>query len=460
MPLAVVLGVLIQRGAGAVIAGAVAAGGLGLWAAQAEPSLLVSAVLLLRPVIDVAAGTDFLTVASLQRAESTQTLNATSFLGFGVIVLCPLQVLNATRWRLTMTPLRVPLPLAIYTALIAWAAVTVLFAEQTIISLADLLRIVSIWCVAVLTWRACRATGGLQAIWRAMVLSAVIPSLTAVQQFLSGTGGLADASGEAEVNRALGTVSHPNPFGHYLVLTLLATWGLIAVEKRWRRRVPWLALALPQAIALFATFTRGAWVAGVVAAMVLLYFSGVKRAALWLIAGAIIIAILYALGGEAVQTRLGSLESSDPNQNTALGRLLIWEDIASFLFQGYRPITGVGIGSVSVVADRILEVPVISHNDYLRVLLELGVIGLVMWIGLFAASAVGMIERIAATRRDPTARAAAIVGLAALAAYFTGGWVENLFTNTLFQWCWWPLILAPLVMPSAGAAPPATGRTP
>jgi O-antigen ligase len=182
--------------------------------------------------------------------------------------------------------------------------------------------------------------------------------------------------------------------------------------------------------------------------VVLLYLAGVRRAAVGLVVVVVVIALLLALGGEAVWTRLGSLESSDPNQNTALGRLLLWEDIASFVFHGLRPVTGVGIGSVSVVADRILEVPVISHNDHLRVLLELGAIGLVMWLGLFVATSVALIRRISATRDDVVARTAAVVGLAALAAHFTGAWVENLFTNTLFQWYWWPLIIAPLVVPS------------
>lgn len=443
-----VTGIVAQRAPPALVMGVIAGVGLAVWAVCAEPIAVLTALLLLRPVVDVVAGTDFVTVASLSRVGTDEALNAAGILGLGVIALCPFHLWRpSTRgWgHRTPGPSPLPGPAAAFGVLVAWAAVTLPFAEDRTLAATNLLRVMSVICFALLVWRACASVDGWRALCRAMALSAAVPTLVAFQQLATGTGGLIDTTGTTEVNRAVGTLGNPNPFAHYLVLTLLATCALLDGTRGWRRWL-WLGLAGLQAIALGATFTRGAWLAAAVALAVLLLTGGLRHAWRWLLIVSVVFGVLLLLNADTLDARFANLDSSNLETNSAASRLAIWQSMLAFLATSSRIVTGFGVGSVTAIADRYLQLPLVTHNDYLRVLVELGAVGLLIWVGVFVAAAVGLTARLRAARGHTKERLAAAIGLAALAAYFTGGWVENLFTLTSFQWYWWVLILAPLAI--------------
>jgi O-antigen ligase len=97
------------------------------------------------------------------------------------------------------------------------------------------------------------------------------------------------------------------------------------------------------------------------------------------------------------------------------------------------------------VAEHYGQITAGTHNDHLRVLLELGFVGLSLWLGLFASAARSFRKALRTSKYSSLSHLKALIGLAALIAYFVGGIFENLLTTTVYQWYWWSLLLPGLI---------------
>ena len=323
-----------------------------------------------------------------------------------------------------------------YLVFVFWALCTVAVADDRAIALAHSLRLVSIGCFALLVTTTVSDPRRARTVWRGIALSAVIPCLAAISQAIAGNGNLEATTG---INRVYGTFVHPNPFGHYLVLVLIATYIALLGERAavwvWTLR----AVLVLAAVSLALTFTRGAWLAGLLACVVLVAGTrGRKVIVPIILAGSLLVTLVANV--PAVASRFESLALTDPSANTALGREMIWTDRIGQAVD--RPVAGYGIGSANVVAERYGSVLAGTHNDYLRVVLETGLIGLVIWLAMFALVLIGI--RSIARNRLHVENADTLVpaALAAVVAYLIASLVENLLTTTAYQWYWWALILS------------------
>lgn len=200
------------------------------------------------------------------------------------------------------------------------------------------------------------------------------------------------------VIRAEATFRYPNELAAYLLLVLPLVAAAVA-------QIPWLfersATAVLLALGLWlllATYTRGALLAALVAAPLLLLGLGFRR---WAVLGSIAAALLLGfvvLRGGALSSRLLSLLSpSDAGYTT---RLAAWRwAISAFL---HHPFTGIGLGNLKVLpgapyidpANGVREVD--AENLILNVLAEMGVLGLgaVIYclVGAFRSALAGLRE--------------------------------------------------------------------
>lgn len=228
--------------------------------------------------------------------------------------------------------------------------------------------------------------------------------------------------------RAFGTFGQPNPFAGFMgVCTALgagATWGTLAEWSGAARRLaggragwlplPWSALfygaltALPAA-ALFASWSRGAWMGLTVAAALMLLFLPRRFLRGLLLVGAVAgLALLLAASGQlpgAVIERLTAftdlaaalrdvrgVDVDDANY-AEIERLAHWQ--AALGMAADHPWLGVGFGNYAAAypAHRLINWPDAlghAHNYYLNLLAETGVVGLgaylLLWGGVFAAT--------------------------------------------------------------------------
>lgn len=210
--------------------------------------------------------------------------------------------------------------------------------------------------------------------------------------------------------------------------------AMIAVYLKHRRTLFGLAAIFGLA-ALTVTFARNAWLGFMAGLLPILLFQ--RSAWKWLLPAFVVVGLLFALS-PALRHRVLSLKSVDTNPATSTGtRLFLWRDAWAQFRE--RPMTGWGPGTFREnVARRHPHVPLKTrahaHNNYLQVLAETGIAGLLGFMSTLAWLAVRT------WRSAPTPLRTA--ALANLVAFFVAGVFECSFFDTevavsLFVWLAW-----------------------
>ncbi|MDJ0460252.1 O-antigen ligase family protein [Streptomyces sp. H27-C3] len=267
-----------------------------------------------------------------------------------------------------------------------------------------------------------------------LVALALVQGATGVYQYATGTG----ASYMGEDIRAVGTFGPTDVMG----MATVVAYGLLAAvalalctpqgAPRWLRPCA-LAAAAALVVPLALSFSRGAWIATVVAAVAMVLLTGWRQAvrALTVVtAAAVVLVGGFGVGSEMISQRLTSItdvtEAPDQSVND---RYTMWAAAASMWRE--QPATGVGLkgfpahrdghasiglssGSDTAGAGQAFQKqPLLSpHNMYLLVLSEQGLIGVTAFVGSWAAVLVGTVRRLALARKRR--QAAADCGLAAV----------------------------------------------
>ena len=319
--------------------------------------------------------------------------------------------------------------------------------------------------IAIMIWHLSQfARGAWQWLVFAVLLSVVANAVVGLYIFFGGSG--ADhLQILGRFFRAFGTFGQPNPFGGFMGIALplalacaAAHLYQIALDIRAGHHVAparmllFVAIALAAgliAAALFASWSRGAWLGFAVslAAMLVAMPKRLVKGVSFALALAALFWAMWSIGllPRSVVNRLSAATSELFTISDARGlhitstnyavveRLAHWQ--AAISMAQDRPLFGLGLGNYSKAYDdyRLLnwEEPLgHAHNLYLNFLAETGVVGLAAYLAFWV-----LIFRVTwETRNHPdrTGRAVA-VGLLGCWAYIAAHSVfDNLFVNNLF----------------------------
>ena len=233
-----------------------------------------------------------------------------------------------------------------------------------------------------------------------------------VLQYLTGTG----ASYMGEDIRAVGTFGPTDVMGMATVVSygLVIVTGIALGSGPGRTRTAALVCAGLLFLPLVLSFSRGAWIATVLACGIQLLLSGPRRAAVVaLAAGALGVVLVGGLGiGSAmVKERVASITqvAAAPDQSVT-DRYTMWA--AAGRMWSTEPVTGVGLKGFPAYRDSNASLalssgsdtagagaafqrqPLLSpHNMYLLVLSEQGLLGLFALAGSWVALLVGALRR-------------------------------------------------------------------
>ncbi|MGW6157006.1 O-antigen ligase family protein [Streptomyces sp. NPDC055144] len=244
-----------------------------------------------------------------------------------------------------------------------------------------------------------------------------------IHQYLTGTG----ASYMGEDIRAVGTFGPTDVMGMATVVSygLVAAVGLALGARTAAQRAPALLCALALLLPLALSFSRGAWIATVVACGAQVLLAGVRRAVrLFAVTAAAVVVLVggFGVGTQMLQERMSSItQVTDAPDQSVMDRYTMWA--AAVDMWSEHPATGVGLKGFAAQRDSHASLalssgsdtagagaafkrqPLLSpHNMYLLILSEQGLIGLVALAGGWVALLLLALRRLgrgARTRPGP-----------------------------------------------------------
>lgn len=315
---------------------------------------------------------------------------------------------------------------------VAYVFLVVPWAQDVVLALSWAVRLVLssifVWLLvrvlkpqAACVWLSLAASGVLQAVW---ALAQFFTQRTLANKWL---GVAAHPIGQAGTSvvlthagvwlRAYAGQVHPNVLGGWLVMSLLATVWLYARSSRFKIKILWLSLYTIQLAGLFVTFSRGAWLA-LFASLVIWWWRETAARERITHLGTLGILVFVIFGLVYSQPTLGRLTAASRlEQRSVEERLGSWQVTRVLLAQGFWR----GLGAGGYTASFILQAPGLPawqyqpvHNLFLLALVELGILGFVLWLGAIwtRIQLVGKVQLI---------------------------WLVPIFLSSLFDHYWWTI---------------------
>jgi O-antigen ligase len=348
-----------------------------------SPRALVLTVFVAKPIIDM------LWFASSNSAGVS--LNAQSLLSVGI--------LGAALLVLAIKRVALPRGLFIAMLIVVMTNVWAVIATPGLASSAEYM--VRIVCGFPLVFVVPAIVQQLPAPRRLLQLFFVVMGFVCLTVLLQPMGLLSYTSFDSGRPRATGFYYHPWDVARYMVILVPLVLAMLDEPGRAKstRNLPyWLLLAAGLVVTYF-TFLKAAWLAVLFQILLWLYLTGRKRAAVsLLVITAVLVAFPLRQGFTSVFYDLWKLSSAETRGQALSGRIFLWGEywsglrgagIRDIVFgQGYRPAGWSTAGGA-------------VHDDYLRVLVMNGIVGLVAYVGLLVTLLrllAGAVKRLAVRR--------------------------------------------------------------
>lgn len=353
------------------------------------------------------------------------SLSATALLAPGLAIAGALELTWAARRRdLAFRP--GPAHVAAVAVLLAGIILSAALSDTAWRTVATWLTLpVIAWAVADLTARARTSRPVLATVSTALTLlagAALIAWATGLQELRPLT---VDGAG-----RLTWPFEHPNNLGWTCALGLVFAIAGVLTGSGWRERTAYAAAVVVGGAALLATLSRTAWLALLVA-LVVLAIAGVARR--------LLLAGLAVLVLASLPVTLPRFTSPDAGADNV--RLSIWEDAWRILLD--HPVAGIGLGRFDLYATPIpapegLRPPPHAHDVVLTFAAEAGVLGGLGVIAILAVAAVDAWR--AAHRSTPVMRPASAAAAGAVAALLVVGVLDDPLTGPRTRIVVWMLL--------------------
>jgi O-antigen ligase len=302
----------------------------------------------------------------------------------------------------------------------AAAAASVAASNDPVVSGRELGRLVAVGVMLVVLDLLLQRSLRPGAVVATIFASGLVPLAVGLLEGVTGDG--RRIAGFARVD---GTFAHPNPFGIYLALLLVAGVALLPHVAR-RERFLLAVLLVPTGTCLLLTYTRGAWIAAVLGLLVV----GALQSRRLLI-GMLVAVVVAAVFVPSIGARFSDLER-DRRLSGAAGNSLVWrfEHWGAALGDVIEnPVSGVGLKMVQERSEGQKNV----HNDFIRILVETGVIGFGAYLWLLAR--ITKIALVALRRtRSGLPRGIAVASAGGAVVVLVASISANVITQVVLLW--------------------------
>ncbi len=266
---------------------------------------------------------------------------------------------------------RVPNVLPLY-VLLFFALLSVINSVDVYASMAGFAKLVTAVMSYVLVYNIIKTEDDARKLLFVIVLATLIPMVVGYYQFFTESGGMALGG---LTNRVKGTLGLANAYGIYLALSLCAAVMLL-LHPRWRVNKRLLGMAVASmVVSSVIALNRGTWIALSFGVAVATMFYIRKIRIRWVLFGAVVV---FGLFSNLIYERFQQLEGGYYEMNTLERRVAYWKSTLAFVPE--HLLVGSGIGTAQQVMEGRFDVADVTHNDYLRLLLETGIFGLAAYL--------------------------------------------------------------------------------
>jgi putative inorganic carbon (hco3(-)) transporter len=386
--------------------------------AFARPDWGLPLLILLRPCLDIFSNETLFTVQG-------KAVNFSALVAILTITLFAWLALQKGR-ELSKIP-----HFWLWLTFVGLAGLSITYSANPLTSISETLRLLSIAAMYAMGWWLANNQDGLVRLVRASIWSGLVPATLAVWQYWHGTG--LTIPFEGIYNRIYGTFAHPNLLAYYLILPIVLSVFIFLTGRRKVANAFYLFPAIGFTAILALTYTRGAWLAF----LGTLFIIGLARFRVFLVAMLATAAIAY-LTILPINQRINDLTRPNPDSSVQW-RINLWRD--SLVLVKQQPFIGAGAGTASEQILRLRGEEAGSsdpHNDYLKITLENGLIGLAVYGLLLFGLFVSLIKTYLRCAQ-PRLKILILTVAAAFIAIFGMGLADNILRNTALQWTFWAL---------------------
>ena len=311
---------------------------------------------------------------------------------------------------------------------------SIFYSIEIFTSIREFIRIATIFLLYFLTYKLIENKKDFYLLLKIILISYVLPAIVALIQFVGGWGMSDDFGG---FQRIYGTFTHPNLFAFYtffilgLILSiLLASWKNKSLI--FNKKILLISIGISTFL-LFATYTRSA-LASLVFFVLIFGFLKYRR---MLLIGLILFLVTYFLSN-IFRERIWDLISLDP-YGSIVWRFRLWRDILPLSL--WQPWLGYGIGTF----ERLTEFyrgfswgSLEAHNDYLKIFVENGILGLTAYFWLIIAL---LFKLFKIFRKNINQEKIFSLGILVICiSLFMASFFDNILRTTALQWNFWILL--------------------
>lgn len=279
----------------------------------------------------------------------------------------------------------------------------------------------------------------INSIFNSLILIAFLISIYGVYQYFTGVpmeSGWVDIKQNPDLNvRVFATFENPNLFAEYLIMIFPIMFAQIIYVKGFMKKIAFLSFGFIMLIALLMTASRAGWLGFAFGLLIFVIILNFK-----LLLPMILLGIgMFPFMPASIINRIYTIGSLSDSSNYY--RYELWKSVIAIVKDFWH--TGIGIGYLtfrSVTPYYIKNMaPYHTHNTYLQILVEFGLIGLIFFlIFCFQIFKTG-IENSRKTD-DKFIRIFSIAMTASFSSIMLHGLAENIFFNPKIIIMFWLII--------------------
>lgn len=269
---------------------------------------------------------------------------------------------------------------AVVCAFVLWNAAGLFWSADPDATLKRAMTFIQLGMLSYIIWDLNRTVPAMRSVLQAYILGACVSVGSIIYNFLLNK--------EAGFGRFAAAGFDPNDIGIIIAIAIPLAWYLAFIQPGRHRAITWLNFAyIPLAVfAVLLTASRDASLALVPSIIFILwslkklgFFRRVAVITALLCSAWLIYTFVPAYSFERLLTTTNEVTQGNLNSRT-----LIWE--AGLRVYHHSPLLGAGGGAYPYVVQPVLGREEVAHNAFLSVLVECGIIGLCLFLGILLSA--------------------------------------------------------------------------